>query len=101
MDPQKMQQNRAKVEPKAAPGSGIRSLDSTTIFRIANFELFVKPVIFFGNSFLTLFNVFIPLTEQICYGLWIDDNDRRMRLSLLHEFGRKKQSGKETLHSDQ
>lgn len=29
------------------PGQGIRELNATTLFRITNFELFVKPVINF------------------------------------------------------
>lgn len=29
---------------KAAPGDGIRSMRSTTLFRAVNFELYAKPV---------------------------------------------------------
>lgn len=33
-----------KTAPKAQPGDGIRSLQSTTVFRAVNFELYAKPV---------------------------------------------------------
>ncbi|XP_054168751.1 small integral membrane protein 8-like [Oppia nitens] len=37
--------NRDKLNTRVGikPGDGIRSLDSSSIFRVANFELFVKP----------------------------------------------------------
>lgn len=30
--------------PKHKPGDGIRSMQSTTVFRVVNFELYAKPV---------------------------------------------------------
>ncbi|KAJ3654136.1 hypothetical protein Zmor_013347 [Zophobas morio] len=32
-----------KKEPAAAPGDGLRSVRTTTLFKAVNFELYVKP----------------------------------------------------------
>lgn len=34
-----------KEAPKTVPGDGLRSLRSTTAFRVINYELYAKPVI--------------------------------------------------------
>lgn len=49
MDGDKQQQQQQNAKPpietaKAKPGDGIRSLQSTTVFRALNFELYAKPV---------------------------------------------------------
>lgn len=35
---------KTQTVPKAQPGEGIRSLQSTALFRAVNFELYAKPV---------------------------------------------------------
>ncbi|KAF4533240.1 hypothetical protein B566_EDAN005155 [Ephemera danica] len=52
--------NMSKEEPKgqatgAAPGEGLRSLRTTTLFRLTNFELYAKPnVVIMGLGILGL-----------------------------------------------
>ncbi|XP_076345857.1 small integral membrane protein 8 [Tachypleus tridentatus] len=38
-----MDHNMKKSTPSHQPGDGIRTMDSTSVFRVANFELYVKP----------------------------------------------------------
>lgn len=52
MDNDKQPQQQAQPQkppqpveaPKHKPGDGIRSMQSTTVFRMVNFELYAKPV---------------------------------------------------------
>lgn len=37
----------SEQKPKYQPGEGIRSMQSTTLFRAVNFELYAKPVSIF------------------------------------------------------
>lgn len=42
----KKQEVPPKEPPKIVPGDGLRSLRSTTAFRVINYELYAKPVNF-------------------------------------------------------
>lgn len=44
MDSDKQQPQKPVEVAKPKPGEGIRSLQSTTVFRLVNFELYAKPV---------------------------------------------------------
>ncbi|XP_037904480.1 small integral membrane protein 8 [Hermetia illucens] len=47
-----------KVDPpKAQPGDGIRSLRSTTLFRVVNYELYAKPNIVIMSIGLAAFGL--------------------------------------------
>lgn len=45
-----------KNDKQSSPGDGIRSLKTSNVFRLLNFELYTKPVSYSNNTHRKVFN---------------------------------------------